>query len=158
MTDRHILYVGPFAHDANFAEAVVGPDGFMRPRLRRPLELSALECLAARLCPDAARREAWGMYFDNGLLILDRWNGDPASVDFLRTLVTDYGCDLVEGTMRVVPPREWGLDSPADPCICGTTQKVTNPPIRCRRVGNASCASGDSGRRQRCHPEDLWKQ
>ena len=114
MTDRHILYVGPFVHDGNFAEAAIGRDGFGRPRLRHPLKLDDLDRLAARLCPDPARREGWPVYFDDGLVVVEQLTNDPALIESLRTLLADFQRDPVEGTLRLVPPHEWGL-GPATP-------------------------------------------
>ena len=110
MTDRHILFVGRFVHDGYFAELSVRPsDGLGRPKLRHPLNLDELSRLAARVCPDEARRETWPVFFEDGLLVVEALTDDPAVSTFLRKLLADFDCELVEGTLRVVNPRVWGL-------------------------------------------------
>ena len=107
MTDRHIHYVGPFVHDGSFAEMVVRPDsGLGRPKLRRALKVQEVEDLAARLCPDAAARDRWEMWLEDGLLVVEAIHNDPRQLSFLRALLAEFDCDLVEGTMRVVPAAE----------------------------------------------------
>ncbi|HEY7119999.1 MAG TPA: hypothetical protein VH475_25650 [Tepidisphaeraceae bacterium] len=70
--------------------------------------------LAAKLCPDEARRSAWGIRYERGILIFESLRGDPCLLDFLRALITQLGCEVADGTMRLVQPSELNEIDPRD--------------------------------------------
>jgi hypothetical protein len=102
VTDRHIHYVGHFAHDGHFAD-VEFIDGWARPRTLRPLEPADLRRIAATIDPTSDKWAYWAVWFPRGFLEFDGGTGEPEAIDYFNAVVSGLGCDVVEGTMRVVP-------------------------------------------------------
>ena len=104
MTDRHVLFVGHFLHDGEYAEITVDANtGFARPCVTRKVTREELKSTQGS---DHISESDQGRILELGYLELDFATCDSHDIRFVSDLASQFSCDLLDGTFRVVPLRE----------------------------------------------------
>ena len=91
MTDRHIIYIGRFLHDGNYAEFRLNNSGVAIPVIRAPIDTCELDPFP-NLLP---------FLRDGGYVCLDLIELSETVADSLRMIVTKYSYDCLDGSLRV---------------------------------------------------------
>src|SRR5438128_1280479 len=97
----HYVYVGHFVPEGRFIRfARSGADTAFRPVLTRPLDLKVFdELLRDRGLDVDSIPDEWGLLFDEGFLVWDRFAGRDAS-ELIAGLAERSGCDLADYTTQ----------------------------------------------------------
>ena len=105
--DLHLVSVGYFQHDGNFAEYDV-PCGttVAQPRLRETLDRATVRAVADRHGIQPGDWKEVGVWYEGGYLVLDLVRSDRKALAMAATLATEHGCDLVVTAMRIMSVDE----------------------------------------------------
>ena len=103
MSFLHIAYAGDFERDGEEVRFARTPDDpILKPVISQPLDEDTVNALAGKQGGRAGEGfpEAWHIWAENGYLSFDRYKLTPDAVAFLKQLVADTGCQLVDFNSR----------------------------------------------------------
>lgn len=110
MTDRHVIYLGYFERNDSiptYADLVLNQKTNMAiPRSRMDLSIENATQLAIEASGDPKCFDSWCVEIGNGMLTMPHINSVEA-LDFVKLLVADTGCDVVDGNFRFLTDSEY---------------------------------------------------
>jgi hypothetical protein len=93
----HYLYVGHFAHQGDFIKFQKQADGSLRPVVSRPLSIEIIQnVLKQNGLTMSTIPDQWGIWFDDGFIVCDRFTHTRAAIELVRRLAIETGSDVAD--------------------------------------------------------------
>ena len=104
----HYVYIGHFVRQDDFIAFQKQADGSLRPVVTRPLSMEAIQhVLHQRGLTATSLPEDWGLWFEDGFIVCDRFTHSRDAIEVVRRLATESGCDVADySSQTLVSPDE----------------------------------------------------